>query len=55
MEQQSGFRKTYKYKLTPTPAQAQALETVLTRCCTLYNVAQQVLEDLPGLGDVCKG
>jgi putative transposase len=39
MEQQSRARKTYKYKLTPTPLQAQALETVLARCRTLYNVA----------------
>jgi putative transposase len=31
--------KTFKYKLTPTPAQEQALETVLSRCRTLYNVA----------------
>jgi putative transposase len=38
MEQQS-VRKTYKYKLMPTPAQAQALELVMSRCRTLYNVA----------------
>jgi putative transposase len=38
MEKQSA-RKTFKYKLTPTPAQEQALETVLSRCRTLYNVA----------------
>src|SRR6476469_1176503 len=38
MEPQS-VHKTYKYKLTPTPAQAQALELVLRRCRTLYNVA----------------
>jgi putative transposase len=38
MEQQ-GVRKTYKYWLMPTPAQAQALELVLVRCRTLYNVA----------------
>ena len=38
MEQQSG-RKTYKYKLSPTPDQERALETVLWRCRTLYNVA----------------
>jgi putative transposase len=38
MEQQS-VRKTFKYKLTPTPSQEQALETVLSRCWTLYNVA----------------
>src|SRR5258708_3659882 len=32
-------RKTCKYQLTPTPAQAPALEMVLSRCRTLYNVA----------------
>ncbi len=40
MEQQSSsVRKTYKYRLNPTPAQAQALEVVLARCRRLYNVA----------------
>jgi putative transposase len=40
MEQQLGSaRKTYKYKLRPTPAQAQALEAVLWRCRVLYNTA----------------
>jgi putative transposase len=38
MEQQC-VRKTYKYKLRPTPAQEQALETVVRRCRTLYNTA----------------
>src|SRR5215469_2799399 len=38
MEQQS-VRKTYKYKLMPTPEQERALERVLWRCRTLYNVA----------------
>jgi putative transposase len=32
-------RKTYKYRLNPTPAQEQVLESVLHRCRTLYNVA----------------
>jgi len=32
-------RKTYKEKLRPTPAQERALEEVLGRCRTLYNVA----------------
>jgi transposase len=32
-------RKTYKYRLNPPPEQARALETVLWRCRTLYNVA----------------
>jgi putative transposase len=38
MDQQS-VRKTYKEKLRPTPAQERALERVLWRCRTLYNVA----------------
>jgi len=33
------LRKTYKYRLNPTPVQAQALELVLSRCRMLYNVA----------------
>ena len=32
-------RKTYKYKLKPTPEQERVLEAVLWRCCVLYNVA----------------
>jgi putative transposase len=32
-------RKTYKYRLYPTSEQEQALDTVLWRCRTLYNVA----------------
>jgi transposase len=32
-------RKTYHYKLRPTPEQEQVLETVLWRCCVLYNTA----------------
>lgn len=40
MEQQrDGMRKTYKYRLIPTPEQARRLELVLSRCRTLYNVA----------------
>jgi putative transposase len=30
-------RKTYKYKLNPTPEQHQVLENVLWRCRDLYN------------------
>jgi putative transposase len=38
MDQQcASFRKTFKYKLLPTPEQAQALATVLWRCRELYN------------------
>jgi putative transposase len=32
-------RKAFKYRLCPTPDQERALETVLWRCRTLYNVA----------------
>jgi putative transposase len=40
MEQQSqSVRKTYKYKLVPTPAQERALERVVVRCRSLYNCA----------------
>jgi putative transposase len=40
MEQQRGsVRKTYKYRLNPTPKQERALERVLWRCRTLYNTA----------------
>src|SRR5258708_14467866 len=38
-QQHNAARKTYKYKLDPTPAQAQTLTTVLQRCRTLYNCA----------------
>src|SRR5258708_27865508 len=33
------MRKTYHEKLRPTRSQAQALDEVLWRCCTLYNTA----------------
>ena len=32
-------RKSYQYKLKPTPEQERALELVLWRCRTLYNTA----------------
>ena len=38
MEQQA-VRKTYQYKLTPTPVQERELARVLWACRTLYNVA----------------
>jgi putative transposase len=38
MEEQH-FRKTYKYKLIPTPEQEHALDTVLWHCRMLYNTA----------------
>jgi putative transposase len=40
MEHQA-VRKTYKYKLKPTPEQEQAMAFVLRRCCELYNAALQ--------------
>src|SRR5262252_388977 len=39
VEQQQKVRKTYKYKLMPTPARERVLEHVLWRCHTLYNTA----------------
>ena len=36
---EQAVRKTYRYKLKPTPAQEQALATVLSRCRTLDNTA----------------
>jgi putative transposase len=38
MEQQA-VRKTYKYKLTPTPKQERELGRVLGLCRSLYNTA----------------
>ena len=38
MEQQS-VRKTYTYRLKPTPEQERALERTLMRCCHIYNAA----------------
>src|SRR5262245_13222284 len=38
MEPQS-VRKTYTYKLVPTPQQERALQSILQRCRALYNVA----------------
>jgi len=38
MEQQS-IRKTYQYKLKPTPEQAHMLERTLMLCHYLYNAA----------------
>ena len=36
---ETACRKTYKYKLNPTPAQAAALDSALWACRTLYNTA----------------
>jgi len=44
MEQQF-VRKTFKYKLTPTPQQEQALALVVRRCRELYNAALQERRD----------
>ena len=38
MEQQT-VRKTFKYKLNPTPEQERELERVLMLCAHLYNTA----------------
>jgi putative transposase len=35
----ASMRRSYKYKLKPTPEQARQLEEVLWRCRTLYNTA----------------
>jgi putative transposase len=40
MDEQA-VRKTFKYKLRPTPEQERALAFVLRRCCELYNAALQ--------------
>src|SRR5258705_14017448 len=44
MEQPS-VRKTFKYKLKPTPKQEQALAFVMRRCRELYNAALQERRD----------
>jgi putative transposase len=36
---ETSLRKTFKYKLIPTPVQEWELERVLRLCCTLYNAA----------------
>jgi hypothetical protein len=36
MDQQA-IRKTFKYKLKPTPAQERAMDCVVRRCRELYN------------------
>jgi len=38
MDEQT-VRKTFKYKLKPTPEQERAMAFVLRRCCELYNAA----------------
>jgi putative transposase len=44
MDEQT-VRKTFKYKLNPTPEQEQALEFILRRCRELYNAALQERRD----------
>src|SRR5215831_15617249 len=39
--EQGHARKTFKYKLLPTPEQEQALATVVWRCRELYNAGLQ--------------
>ena len=38
-------RKTYKYKLKPTPEQEQAMAFVVRRCRELYNAGLQERQD----------
>jgi putative transposase len=42
---QQTLRKTYKYKLIPTPSQERAMAFVVRRCCELYNAALQERRD----------
>jgi putative transposase len=49
MEQHT-TRKTYKYRLKPTPEQERALEEVLWRCRELYNCALKQLRTWWGRG-----
>jgi putative transposase len=44
MDEQT-VRKTFKYKLKPTPEQEQAMAFVVRRCCELYNAALQERRD----------
>jgi putative transposase len=44
MDEQT-VRKTFKYKLKPTPEQEQAMEFILRRCRELYNAALQERRD----------
>jgi hypothetical protein len=37
--EQNDVRKTFKYKLMPTPAQERTLKSIFWHCRTLYNVA----------------
>jgi putative transposase len=39
VQQERTIRKTFQYKLMPTPQQEHALEVTLSRCRALYNVA----------------
>ncbi|MGO8949550.1 MAG: RNA-guided endonuclease InsQ/TnpB family protein [Ktedonobacterales bacterium] len=43
--EQPTVRKTYKYKLQPTPPQEQTLAFVVRRCRELYNAALQERRD----------
>jgi putative transposase len=42
---ETALRKTFKYKLTPTPEQERAMAFVLRRCCEVYNAALQERRD----------
>jgi putative transposase len=45
MERRDLVRKTFKYKLLPTPEQEQTMAFVLRRCRELYNAALQERRD----------
>jgi putative transposase len=46
---EQAIRKTFKYKLKPTPAQERELGRVLGLCCWLYNTAleQRIRAETP--------
>jgi hypothetical protein len=46
-------RKTFKEKLRPTPEQERALDVVLWRCRTLYNVALEQRTENPSPYRAC--
>src|SRR5215472_13504973 len=43
--EQEAVRKTFKYKLNPTPEQERAMAWVLRRCRELYNAALEERRD----------
>jgi putative transposase len=49
------IRKTYRYRLYPTDAQAERLQWVLDRCAELYNAAVQERRDAYRMAEVTVG